>query len=820
MAAAPLLAVPPAAIRVVHYVYPTAVFVWFLASQAAAVCTMANLSAQRNDFRKRLFVFLQLALIVSYVSLPSVAVAQHVYIPQRSTIDEAHIYLLTSIVAWGVVELAMLDTQTPVWHPYYGSWFIAVTAEACLLSLSLATNAAFNKFEVARFGIQGLRMLVFAAAPLGVWAVRDKGMDSMGQESEPLLGSGPAQPPTYGTSSEADLEAEEARNIKSNMLKKIEASGNWWTYAKSYAIFWEHIWPKSNWRLQICMLLVGFCLLAQRGLNVMVPHQLGVVTNALMGGNGNTGRIPWSQLTFFIVFRWLDSTAGVAALQSYLWIPIDQFSHRSLTVASYNHVMSLSYDYHTGKKTGDVWSSITQGRSVNGFIESILFQVVPMLVDLVIAFGYFFWAFGTYMALIVAVVSISYLWITFKLSAMRNDLRRNLNMTSRNEINILIETVSSWTTVSYFNRVPYEQNRYYKAIGLFQKAERKWLLGVSVLNVAQSLTFTVGLLAASFLAVYEVTIGSQPVGSFVTLLSYWAQLAGPLGFFANFYRRIQIQMLDAERLLALFQVKPSVEDRPHALELDTVEGTVDFENVCFSYDSRKPAIRDVSFHVPAGTTVAFVGETGGGKTTCLKLLFRFYDIASGAIKIDGHDIRDIKLSSLRNHLGVVPQDPQLFSDTIMNNLKYANFDATDEEVYEACRAASIHEKILSFPDGYLSQVGERGVRLSGGELQRVAIARAILKDPKIILLDEATSMIDMETERQIQDAFQRLAKNRTMFVVAHRLSTIMDADLIIVIKDGRIAEQGTHDELLEAEGMYRQLWSKQLRPEVQPSPKP
>lgn len=321
------------------------------------------------------------------------------------------------------------------------------------------------------------------------------------------------------------------------------------------------------------------------------------------------------------------------------------------------------------------------------------------------------------------------------------------------------------------------------------------------------------------MAVYQVTQKGKDVGSFVTLLSYWAQLSQPLNFFANFYRKVQMQMLDAERLLELFQTKSSITDCPNALHLEKVEGDIRFENVCFSYDSRKQTISDISFHVPAGSTVAFVGETGGGKTTCLKLLFRFYDVASGSIKIDGHDIRDIKLDSMRDHMGVVPQDPQLFNDTVMNNIRYANFDATDEDVYDACRAASIHDKILSFSDGYNSKVGERGVRLSGGELQRVAIARAILKNPKIILLDEATSMIDMETERQIQDAFKRLSEDRTMLIVAHRLSTIMNADLIIVIKEGSIVEKGSHEELINAKGKYHRLWSKQLKPDA-PKPEP
>jgi ABC-type multidrug transport system ATPase subunit len=269
-------------------------------------------------------------------------------------------------------------------------------------------------------------------------------------------------------------------------------------------------------------------------------------------------------------------------------------------------------------------------------------------------------------------------------------------------------------------------------------------------------------------------------------------------------------MLDAEKLLELFLTKPTVQDKKHAFDLKLNTGVIEFEHVHFCYDPRKEILNDITFRAEPGKTIAFVGETGGGKSTILKLLFRFYDCTKGAVKIDGHDVRDLTLTSLRENMGVVPQDPTLFNDTIISNIRYANLGATDKEVYDACKAAVIHDKIMSFPDGYNSKVGERGVKLSGGELQRVSIARAILKNPKIILLDEATSMVDMDTESKIQDALRKLTKDRTTFVVAHRLSTVMNADTIIVIKDGKIAEQGTHAELFHSKGKYYKLWSKQI----------
>ena len=285
---------------------------------------------------------------------------------------------------------------------------------------------------------------------------------------------------------------------------------------------------------------------------------------------------------------------------------------------------------------------------------------------------------------------------------------------------------------------------------------------------------------------------------------------GPLLFFSEMFNSISSNMMDAERLLELMQTKPTIVDAPKAKNLDLKNGEIQFDQVGFAYDSRKSTLRDVSFTVPAGSTVALVGETGGGKSTILKLITRFYDVTEGSIEIDGQDIRQIKLSSLRSKIGVVPQDPSLFNDTIMSNLRYAKLDASDDDIHEACRAAQIHDKILSFPDGYQSTVGERGVKLSGGERQRIAIARAILKDPHIILLDEATSAVDTETEQKIQEALGVLCKNRTTIIVAHRLSTIMRADRIMVIKEGYIIEQGSHEELFYSKGKYHDLWSKQI----------
>ena len=369
----------------------------------------------------------------------------------------------------------------------------------------------------------------------------------------------------------------------------------------------------------------------------------------------------------------------------------------------------------------------------------------------------------------------------------------------------------SYETVKYFNAEGYEFDRYRNAVQDFQRAEYKVLISLNIMNVSQNLVFTLGLLITCFIAAYQVTTRQRKVGDFAVLVTYMAQLQGPLNFFGTFYRSIQFAMINSERMLELFKEQPTVVDEPDAEELRTCEGEIRWNAVEFSYDARKPALDGVSFCCPPGTTTALVGESGGGKSTIFRLLFRFYNASRGGITIDGRDVRDVTIDSFRRHIGVVPQDTVLFNESIMYNLRYARPEATDEEVFAACRAASIHDKILTFPDGYDSRVGERGLKLSGGEKQRVAIARTILKDPRIILLDEATAALDTETEQHIQDALRQLARGRTTVVIAHRLSTVTTADQILVLHQGQIAERGTHQELLEQKGRYASMWRRQAK---------
>ncbi|KAL1848187.1 hypothetical protein Plec18170_008097 [Paecilomyces lecythidis] len=522
-------------------------------------------------------------------------------------------------------------------------------------------------------------------------------------------------------------------------------------------------WPKTKPRLQLLYVGVGLCLVVDRVLNILVPIQLGLITNIL---SKERATVPWKEIMIFAALRFLDSSGGISAIRRYLWQPLENFTYHEISTAAFNKIMTLSSDFHDEKHSGSLWQTVSRGRSIRHVVDSILFQIGPMIIDLVLAVSVLYYLFDAYMALITAAVFIFYLWSSSKILTKQKDKQRQLISAVEKEYDVLCESTSNWQTISYFNRVDYEKNHYSSAVKNHMDSSMTFTLWSNFESVAQSFLLIGGLTGACFLAAYQVSQGYKSVGSFVMLLSYWAQLSGPLRFFAHGFCNFALDMIDAEELIRLLRREPTVHDRPGAKDLVLNQGEIAFNNVDFSYDGRRTILKDVSFHVHPGETVALVGETGGGKSTILKLISRFYDPESGSVTIDGQDICNVTLDSLRANIGVVPQDPALFHDTILNNIKYANPLATDEEIYNACKAVSLHDKFLAFPDGYQTLVGERGVKLSGGELQRVAIARAIVRDPNIVLLDEATSSVDSNTEMQIQDSLGRLTAGRTTIVIA------------------------------------------------------
>ncbi|KAF9359578.1 ATP-binding cassette sub- B member 6, mitochondrial [Mortierella sp. AD094] len=462
----------------------------------------------------------------------------------------------------------------------------------------------------------------------------------------------------------------------------------------------------------------------------------------------------------------------LAALRGVSWVPVEQYSSSTLTIQFFEHIHNLSLQFHLDRKTGELLRILDRGTVLIGVTE----------------------------------------W--------RNRYRRVANALDNDARAKAVDSILNFETVKYYTAEDFEINRYRDALAKAMVVDYKRQVYYWVFNLMQSFVITMGMLAGCLLCAYEISTGERDVSHFVTFTVYLNQLYTPLAWIGYYYRTLQQNFVDMEKMIELLDKDQTVEDIPGADSLIVYDGEVVFENVSFQYDPRQKGLQDISFTVPKGKTVALVGPTGSGKSTILRLLFRFYDVSSGRILVDGQDISKKTQTSLRKQLGVVPQDSVLFNDSIYYNINYGRTDATKEEVEAAAKAAQIHDKIMEFPELYNTRVGERGLRLSGGEKQRVAIARTILKNPPIVLLDEATSALDSTTESQIQAALARMTENRTTLVVAHRLSTIVSSDLILCLKDGMIVEQGTHNELVEqalangGEGVYYEMWKQQIREEL------
>ncbi|KAJ2981470.1 hypothetical protein NUW58_g6680 [Xylaria curta] len=547
----------------------------------------------------------------------------------------------------------------------------------------------------------------------------------------------------------------------------------WLEYLSGYSVFFPYMWPAKKLRLQFVVVLCFILLALQRWVNIMVPYQIGLVTNELTESHKSDSgeklpmQMPWASLGLLILYKLLQGPSGLlGSWRSMLWIPVSQHAYRALTTSAFEHVHSLSLDFHLGKRTGEVLSALNKGASVNSFLEQVTFQVFPMIVDLFVAVSYFYFRFDAIYAVIVCIVTFYYLLLTIRLASKTADQRRAMSNADREEEAVKNDSIISYETVKYFNAEEFEFRRYRNAIKNFQKAEAQVTWSISSMNMYQSLVFMTGMLAAVMFGAYQVTQKQREVGDFVALITYLGQLQGPLNFFGTFYRTVQQAMISGERLLELFKQRPTVVDGPNVTTMTSCNGRVEFSKVKFAYDQRKPALRNLTFECRPGTTTALVGESGGGKSTLFRLLYRYFNCQDGTIKVDHQDIKKFSIDSIRRFIGVVPQDTILFNDTLMYNLKYANQNASDEDVFAACQAASIHDKIMSFPDKYYTKVGERGLRLSGGEKQRVAIARTLLKNPKIIMLDEATSALDSHTEQQIQSRLATIGRGRTMLIIA------------------------------------------------------
>eukprot|EP00045_Choanoeca_perplexa_P014134 m.164461 g.164461 ORF g.164461 m.164461 type:complete len:874 (-) comp16580_c0_seq4:876-3497(-) len=630
--------------------------------------------------------------------------------------------------------------------------------------------------------------------------------------------------PTAGKSSDSKPVAREAGSVEQRSGSTFD------DVAYRVKVIWPFLWPKGQRLLQLRVIICVALLAVGRVVNLYVPLTYKHVIDVLTPNDSNNkgvddttgGQVPFPVMAIlvYVGLRFLSGggAGGMGLLnnfRSYLWIAVTQYTSRISRMDVFRHLHALSLRWHLSRKTGEVLRMVDRGTdSVNSLLSYILFNIAPTLIDIAIACVYFTSQFGPYFGLIVFATMMGYIYATIRVTEWRTKFRRSMNTQDNKLRQMAVDSLLNFETVKYYNGEAFELQRYDQKITAYLYHFWQSQASLNLLNSAQSIIIILGLLAGTLLCGYLVHIGRLTVGDFVLYVTYVVQLYSPLNFFGTYYRMIQANLIDLENMFDLLGLKPEVIDAPDAKPLsispDSTGCSIEFKDVHFHYNNDKEVLKGVSFSVPDGSTLAIVGPSGSGKSTIMRLLFRFYDLQQGSILVNGQNVRAIQQDSLRRHMSVVPQDTVLFNDTISYNVEYGRPGATREEIMRAAAAAEIHDAILKFPQQYDTVVGERGLKLSGGEKQRVAIARAILKDPRIMLLDEATSALDTNTERSIQSSLHRVCKGRTTVTIAHRLSTIISADQILVLKDGMVAEVGSHDTLLAAEGVYAEMWRRQL----------
>ena len=580
-----------------------------------------------------------------------------------------------------------------------------------------------------------------------------------------------------------------------------------------------YVWPERRPDLKVRVVIAFAVLLIAKLVTVGVPVLYKDATDRLTASGAHAvtlgqGLAIGIAMLIFAYGTGRVLTMVLTQIRDVIFTEVSQNAVRELNNRTFAHLHRLSLRFHLERRTGGLSRVIERAtRGVELIIRMGILNVLPTALELLLVVGmllyYFDWR---YVAIMLATVAV-YMWFTFAASERRIAIRREMNDSDTDANTKAIDSLLNFETVKYFGNEEHEARRFDASMARYEKAAIKTFRSLGTLNSGQALIFTIGMTLCMLLAARGVIAGTNSVGEFVMVNALMIQLYMPLNFMGMVYREIKQGLVDLEAMFALLEEMPEIKDKPGARPLQVTRGEIRFENVRFAYERDRPILKDVSFAVPAGKMVAIVGPSGAGKSTIARVLFRFYDIQSGAVTIDGQDIRDVTQKSLRAAIGVVPQDTVLFNDTIYYNIKYGRPDATDAEVYEAARLAQIDTFIRTLPLGYKTMVGERGLKLSGGEKQRVAIARTILKGPPILILDEATSALDSHTEKEIQDALDRVAQGRTTLVIAHRLSTIVHADAILVVENGRLVEQGTHAELVAKGGLYASLWERQRQAE-------
>jgi ABC-type transport system involved in Fe-S cluster assembly fused permease/ATPase subunit len=588
--------------------------------------------------------------------------------------------------------------------------------------------------------------------------------------------------------------------------------------AGTLAHLWPYIWPGDRADLKMRVVWSVVLLLAAKLATLAVPFTFKWATDALTGAD--TAPVQASNWVLWVVASPIIMTLGYGSLRILMGVltqwrdgifaRVAMHAVRKLAYRTFVHMHELSLRFHLERKTGGLTRVLERGRNgIETIVRMVILQLVPTIVEVALLMAVLLWKFDWRYVVATLITVVIYMFYTYIATEWRIGIRRKMNDSDTEANTKAIDSLLNYETVKYFGAEEREAYRYDRSMERYEQASVKAYTSLAVLNTGQAIIFTGGLTATMAMCALGVRSGHNTVGDFVMVNAMMIQLYQPLNFMGMVYREIKQAIIDIEKMFNVLSRNPEIKDVPGAVPLVVTSGNVRFDNVHFAYDSDRPILKGLSFEMPAGKTFAIVGPSGAGKSTISRLLFRLYDVSSGRILIDGQDIRSITQNSLRASIGMVPQDTVLFNDTIRYNIRYGRWDATDTEVEEAARLARIDGFIRMSPKGYETQVGERGLKLSGGEKQRVAIARTILKAPPILVLDEATSALDSHTEREIQDALEGVSRNRTSLVIAHRLSTIVAADEIIVLDQGRIAERGTHVQLLASGGLYASMWNRQ-----------